>query len=445
MNKSGAEGNDGGGGSASSSTGNSGRTSFRLIVARTLWLALVIPAVGLFAASLPVYYAQIQKPCIDVATCNLTGALTSRGLQELHALGLTASSYATLLVFFFTIIVAIWSGIGFLIFWRRPNEWFALFSAFFLVMFNTTYPGFPITALTFAYPALNGPVTFLGALGLASIIAFLVLFPNGRLVPRWMGVFLVLGIFGSVSSIFPESIINSNNWPGWLATLTNIPLYVAVIFSQIYRYRRVSTPVERQQTKWVIFGIIVVILGISVLPLLFNFIFPTFFSEPNAPSSVFLGLVNYPVVLLSLPITVGIAILRSRLYDIDVLINRTLVYGTLTIFLALVYIVLIFTMESLVRLFTGQGAQSPVITTVSTLVIAAIFQPLRHRLQTTIDHRFYRRKYNAARTLTAFGARQRNEMDLNELGQQLLVVVQETMQPAHVSLWLRSPEPHAKQ
>jgi hypothetical protein len=145
-------------------------------------------------------------------------------------------------------------------------------------------------------------------------------------------------------------------------------------------------------------------------------------------------------VLLLIPVSVGIAVLRYRLYDIDVLINRTLVYGTLTVLLALVYFSLVIGLGSLVRLFTGQLSQSPVVIVASTLVIAALFHPLRRRLQAIIDRRFYRRKYDATRILAAFSVTLRNEVDLNQLREELVAVVQETMQPAHVSLWLRKPQ-----
>ena len=426
--------------SAVASAASTRLTGSRLIIARTVWLALVIPSIGLFIASLPVYYTQIQRACVDPVTCNIAGALMTKGLQELPAFGLSVSGYAALLTIFFTIIAAIWSGIGFLIFWRRSDEWFALLTAFFLVMFNITYPGFPISTLAFAYPALDVPIMFMGALGLASLALFVVLFPNGRLVPRWMGLILLLFIISTVSTVIPPTWrFSSSNWPWWVSILLNVPVFGATIFSQIYRYVRVSNHVERQQTKWVVFGIIIVLAGTSVLPPIFNFFFPTYFSQPYIPSSVFIGLVNYPVVLLSLPITVGIAVLRSRLYDIDVLINRTLVYGTLTLLLALIYFGLVIGLESLVHLVTGQAGQSPVIIVASTLAIAALFQPLRGGLQGIIDRRFYRRKYDAARTLAAFSATLRSEVELQQLREHLVAVVEETMQPAHVSLWLRFP------
>ncbi len=145
----------------------------------------------------------------------------------------------------------------------------------------------------------------------------------------------------------------------------------------------------------------------------------------------------YPVGLLLIPLTLGIAVLRYRLWDIDILINRTLVYGTLTASLALAYFGLIFALQYLLRGMINQNNDVAIV--VSTLAIAALFQPLRKRIQAGIDRRFYRRKYDAAKTIAAFSATLRNEVDLTQLREHLLNVVQETMQPAHVSLWLRQP------
>jgi hypothetical protein len=409
----------------------------RLIIARVVWLALVIPSLGLFVASLPVYYVQLQRACVDLVTCNITGALSAKGLQDLPALGLSANSYASLFTIYFTIIVTIWCGVGFLIFWRRSDEWFALVTAFFLVMFNITYPGFPLSALALAYPILTVPIIFLGALGLASLALFLVLFPNGRLVPRWMLLFLLLTIISTVSTVIPPtSRFSSNNVPVWLNGLLNVLVFGSVIFSQIYRYRRVSTRVERQQTKWVVFGIIIVLIGVFVvLPIFYNF-FPIL-NQSNIPTSQIFGLVEYPLVLLSLPLSIGIAILRYRLWDIDRIINRTLVYGTLTAILALVYFGLIFILQYLLGGIINQNNDVAIV--VSTLTIAALFQPLRRRIQRIIDRRFYRSKYDAAKIIANFNSTLRDQVDLDTLSDHLVAVVQETMQPAHVSLWLRSP------
>jgi hypothetical protein len=130
----------------------------------------------------------------------------------------------------------------------------------------------------------------------------------------------------------------------------------------------------------------------------------------------------------------------SSAYDIDLIINRTLVYSTLTATLAAVYFGLVIGLQSLLHVITGQVSQSPLAIVVSTLAIYVLFQPLRHRIQRIIDRRFYRSKYDAARVIANFSATLRGEIDLNQLSEHLIAVVQETMQPAHVSLWLRAPE-----
>jgi hypothetical protein len=147
------------------------------------------------------------------------------------------------------------------------------------------------------------------------------------------------------------------------------------------------------------------------------------------------------LALLGLPLFTGIAIVRYRLYDIDIIINRTLVYGTLTATVVAVYFGGVATLQALFRALTGQEQQSQLAIVISTLVIAALFNPLRRRIQAFIDRRFYRKKYNAAKTLEGFSLKLRDETDLKTLSDDLVGVVSETMQPAHVSLWLRPNTP----
>ncbi len=201
-----------------------------------------------------------------------------------------------------------------------------------------------------------------------------------------------------------------------------------------------STPAQRQQTKWVVYSLAVTIIlgiGLYVIPQL---IFPALGQHGSLSSSVGNILVN--ALLLLIPISFGVAILRYRLWDVDVLINRTLVYGTLTGLLALVYFGLVIGLQYLLRGLINQTSDVAIV--ISTLAIAALFQPLRRRIQSIIDRRFYRRKYDAVKTLEAFSATLRNEVDLNQLSEHLLAVVQETMQPTHVSLWLRPTAPDRK-
>jgi len=336
------------------------------------------------------------------------------------------SEYAALFTIFFVIMAAIWCAVGFLLFWRRSDDWLALLAAFFLVITGITLSNSSLYVLALTSPILALPLNLVGFLGSASLFVFLLLFPNGRLVPRWMGLILLLGIIFSFFDNLPSKGSPFDaNWPGWLYVLENLVLYGAIIFSQIYRYRRVSTPVQRLQTKWVVFGGTVtlgVFIGLLVISLLVISFVPSlnntlFFTEVWA---------ILPIAALLIPLSIGFSILRYRLYDIDVLINRTLVYGTLTILLALFYFGLIFALQYLLRGILNQNNDVAIV--VSTLAIAALFQPLRHRIQAIIDRRFYRRKYDAAKIVEAFSATLRNEVDLNQLSEHLLNVVQETMQ-----------------
>jgi hypothetical protein len=451
MNQSGTEGKSASG-AVDSTAANTRLTGSWLIIARTVWLVLVVPSLGLFVISLPVYYQQLQTACVDPVICanaNLNGTLSAQGLQALAASGFSVSEYAALLTILYALITAIWCAVGFFIFWRRSNDWLALLAAFFLVMFNITpSQGNPAYLLALSYPVFALPFSLVSFLGQLSLPAFLLLFPNGRLVPRWMGLILLLVIINQFFSAFPSITSPFNaNWPGLLNLLVNLVLVFATLFSQIYRYRRISTPVQRQQTKWIVLAVtaaVVYVIGISVIFLLISSLQN---QNPNSLGGVIGSIVFtdilFNVAFLLIPLSIGFSILRYRLYDIDVLINRTLVYGSLTILLALLYFGLIFALQYLLRGIINQNNDVAIV--VSTLVIAALFQPLRHRIQAIIDRRFYRRKYDAAKTLEAFSAMLRNEVDLSQLQQHLLNVVQETMQPTHVSLWLRSPQRHTEE
>ena len=420
-------------GAVVSNTVNTHLTGTRLIIARAVWLALVVPTVGLFVISIPVYYQQLQTACFIGTACGkLYGALPIKGLQTLSTTGFSVSGYAALFTIFFAIIAAIWCAVGFIIFWRRSDDWLALLAAFFLVMSSTTpSPGNPTFVLALAYPVLALPFSLVSFLGLTSLLAFFLLFPNGRLVPRWMGLILLLVIIYQFFNSFPSpTSAFDTNWPAWLNLLVYPVIFGAIIVSQIYRYRRVSTPVQRQQTKWVMLGVVAA----------FGFYIGLVFISLRAeliPS--FINTLILPVAFLLIPLSIGFAILRFRLYDIDIIIHRTLVYSTLTVLLAVIYEVSVFTLQYLTGgLALIRGNQLAIIA--STLLIGLLFKPLHDRTRALIDRRFYRRKYDAARTIATFSATIRDEVDLNQLCAKLVAVVEETMQPAHVSLWLCSPK-----
>jgi hypothetical protein len=196
----------------------------------------------------------------------------------------------------------------------------------------------------------------------------------------------------------------------------------------VLRYRR-SRDEEREQIKWIAFAASVVGL-LFLIGLVISLIYR---SRPPSWTSLLDTMTGLSYT--GVPIAVGFAVLKYRLYDIDVIINRTLVYGSLTVMLVALYFGGIVVLQRVFVAFTGQ--QSTLAVVASTLVIAALFSPLRRRVQGFVDQRFYRRKYDATKTLEAFNSRLREETDLDALGEDLVGVVRETMQPAHASLWLR--------
>jgi hypothetical protein len=273
------------------------------------------------------------------------------------------------------------------------------------------------------------------------VVFLLLLFPTGRLPsPRWrlvlwaavgyVGFFTLVNWLSPVSQDFRLSSVHNPlgfdleimNLLGGVLYLTLPLLLVACGAAVIVRFRR-SRGDERQQIKWFAYAV-------AVMVALF-----TLGHSLGLTQIVSVAPLVFAIPLTGLPITAGIAILKYRLYDIDLVINRTLVYGSLTATLALVYIGSVVGLQGVFRVLTGQESTLAVVA--STLAIAALFNPLRHRIQSLIDRRFYRSKYDAAKALETFSVKLRDGTDLETLNREMVAVVRETMQPAHISLWLR--------
>lgn len=210
------------------------------------------------------------------------------------------------------------------------------------------------------------------------------------------------------------------------------------VLSQIYRYRYVSSPLERQQSKYVFFGATIVFIGyVFYVPLREAMV-----SQPNPQLAQTLFQMIGPYVFLamvgSIPITITFSILRYRLFDIDIIIRRTLLYGALTGLLAITYFSSVVLLQTIFALMGGEQSRTAVV--LSTLGIAALFTPLRRRLQRGIDRRFFRNRYDSEKALLQFGERVRNEVNLDRLCAHLTATVDETVQPRSLSLWLK-PRP----
>jgi hypothetical protein len=412
-----------------STTRLSGR---RLTVARMIFFGLTGLMILVGIASFGVFFAHDSR-VICTGTdieCQVKLQYSANQVADFERRGI---SFETMLALRYSALV-ISSGvslaIGLFIAASRSDDWMAMLVALFLIGNGTMISNSGVSsALARAVPTLSGPLVFLNILSVVLFFLVLGLFPNGKILPPWMRWLLPLWcvIIAAITSIPPPE-----SPPIWISLVSILGAFSTVLIAQAMRYHRYSTLIERQQTKWAVVGIVLFLITEMTFGLLFSL---NAFGD-NALFRAIAGMLGFTLLpFLFISVSIGISILRYRLWDIDVIIRRTLVYGALTLTLALVYFGSVILLQSLVTAVGGQ--QSAVVTVISTLLIAALFTRLRRRIQNDIDWRFYRKKYDAEKTIAAFSAGLRQEVDLEQIGERLLAVVEETMQPESVSLWLR--------
>jgi hypothetical protein len=407
----------------------------RLLLARATVVVVAVLVVGLFIRAVPLLYRDAQVVC---TAPDCPGHLTPTPdlVRQLQALGLSRSIFAAYIVALDVVFAAVYWAVAAVLVWRRSRERMALLSALTLLTFSgVTFTGLP-GVLVGAHPTWGVVVAkCLAVLGTCIVVLFY-LFPDGRLVPLWSALLAAPWILVQGSRFFfPDSPFNYLKWPIALYWLLFFVGVGPAIGAQLYRYRRVSGPLQRQQTKVVVFG--TTLAGGGYLGVFLGQVVLMPFLQRTVLANLALATAMYAVLLL-IPLSLGVAILRYRLWDVDVLINRALVYGTLTATLGALYLGSVAGLIALLRTVSGQHSTLAIV--IATLAIAALVQPLRRRLQSDIDRRFYRRKYDAAQALAAFSARLRDEVDLDAVTADLLAVVDQTVHPAHVALWLREPE-----
>ena len=413
-----------------------------LLPARVAWVAVAITVLAIVLFSVPSSFEHYRTVCTaasEVCSERAVGQLTPEGVLALREMGLSVGSYALFNVVVEKIFQLVWFAVGAIIFFRRSDNPMALLTSLFLVSFGPVAV-IPTAAYTLisSQPAWLLPVRSVEIVGTVCSVLFFFLFPSGRFAPRWTRWLAVAFIvFNDVHDVLFAGLYSRSPALETVSYLVFLGIVVSLVYSQVYRYRRVSSPAQRQQTKWVVFGTTVGVGGTFPLQL------PVDLSlvGGDTPLTLLFLKVGFALSFMLIPLSIGVAVLRSHLFDIDILINRTLVYGSLTATLLALYFGAIVVLQRLFVVLTGERSTLAVVA--STLVIAALFNPLRRRIQTFIDRRFYRSKYDARKTLEAFSSKLRDETDLQALNDDLVGVVRETMQPAHASLWLR-PETAAK-
>lgn len=395
-------------------------------IARILTIAAIVVLIAAFLVNLWLYSntsAQVEQDWTPNITW--TPDATRASLDEL------GWSLASVVGFFFWLnlvaVAFVNISVGLIVLFFRSRSGIGLYVAFTLVLTGAT--AIAAEPLVRAFPALSGIYNFLGAISWQLGFILLYIFPDGRFVPRWTR-WLLLGWLGiSIFSAF-VSMLNA------FVFVITLGLVTSAIASQVYRYFRHSDAVARQQTKWIAYSMIlfVIMLPIAVAP----FAFPNLLAGHGATGLFWTLLIRTSSILLInvFPLAIAIAILRYRLWDIDIIIRKTLTYAIVVALLLIVYFGSVVLLQQIFANVTGQ--RSEVVTVISTLVIAALFVPLRNRIQNSIDKRFYRKKYDAQHVLQKFAVTVRDETDLDRLSGELLNVVNETMQPKNVSVWLKA-------
>ncbi|HEY6410484.1 MAG TPA: hypothetical protein VIY29_23790, partial [Ktedonobacteraceae bacterium] len=349
-----------------------------LLLARLVWWTVTLLVVVLFVAALPTSFAHLQTLCLS---CN-GPQLTSQQARQLQVVGLSLPFYAAYFITLNSVFFVTYFGVACVLFWKRADDRMALISSLFLISFGgATFPG-TLDALTSLNPTWGLLVAIARYLGIVFLILFSYLFPDGRFAPTWIRFVALAGLLVQMpDTFFPGSPLSFSHLPRLLVFVLFLSYLACPVVVQVYRYRRVSNMVQRQQTKWVVFGLTAAIVGFLSLLLLTAFVSPT--GKNNALAQLIVVSAYY-LLLLLIPLSIGIAILRYRLWDIDIIINRTLVYGILTACVVGFYVLVVGYLGAIFH--TGSNL---VISLIATGLVAVLFQPLRAWLQRGVNRLLY--------------------------------------------------------
>ncbi|HLW02437.1 MAG TPA: GAF domain-containing sensor histidine kinase [Ktedonobacterales bacterium] len=373
-----------------------------LLIARVAWVTLVVLSVGVFITAVLVYYLVLHGTPVPGHLLRATSAINGYVALIFRYTPLVDDYFAfnTALL---NVLALVWVAVGLVIFWQRSDDRVALFASLALILMGTSFS--PVTYLLVIVFGPTSPggvlITGLEVVAWSSIGLSLVLFPDGRFVPRWTR-WLVLGyLVSQVPLILPaNSSFTLGQWPSLLLAVPIIVAEVVLLFAQVYRYRRVSSAVQRQQTKWVLFALLVAI-PIDVANVLPTLVFPTF-RQPGPWHTLYIVFseVTLPAIVLLIPLAIGFAILRYRLWEVDLLLNRTLVYGLLTACSIGLYLLVVVGLGTLLS-----AGGNLFFSLLATAIIAALFHPLRERLQRVVNRLMFGERDDPYRVLLRLGQR----------------------------------------
>jgi len=370
-----------------------------LTLARIAWIVMAALALGLFVLGIPAEFAQFQTACAPDECANRQ--LSQEDLRALGGFGVSLGFYAPYAVAVDIIFAAVYGTVAALIFWRRPDDRMTLLVSLALLTFGVaTFPD-AMGVLAARTTTWQLPVAFLKSVGEVTFGLFLYLFPDGRFMPRWTRwVALAWFVWQLPKHWFPQwTASNTTGWSIWLALAIWSVALGTIVYAQAHRYRRAANAGQRQQIKWVVFGIsaaLAAFLGTNLALI-------AFVPEPASPGALLAHLAGHLVTvggLLLIPLSIGIAILRYRLFDIDLIINRTLVYGTLTASVVLLYVLVVGGLGAVLQV---QG--SLIVSLIATGLAAVMFQPLRDRLQRGVNRLIYGERDDPYAVLSRLGER----------------------------------------
>jgi signal transduction histidine kinase len=386
-----------------------------LLAARVVCVAIAVVALIRFAIAVPSYYTQLSDPTDTVRT----------GLAQL---GISAGSYASFRVALAVLVVLVYYAVAGTLFWRKSDHRVALFASLFLTTFGVN-AAFLLSDLAGATPEEGWLFKVPEYTGWVCLSLFFYLFPDGRFIPRWTRALAVLIAVLQVPLTFiPDSSLGRE--AGWdlLLQVLFLGIWGSGLIAQIHRYRQVSDRVQRQQTKWVVFGAAATVTGTAgvVLP---GIISPSLASAGSAYSLTVAAVGAVP--LLFIPLTIGIAILRHHLWDIDVIISRTLVYGALTTSVVGLYILVVGYLGAVFR--TGSNL---VISLMAASLVAVLFQPLRERLQRSVNRLMYGERDDPYAVLSRLGRRLEASLEPEAVLPTLVEDIARALRLPDVGIWL---------